>query len=70
MLSSLQNVVKAVQLEGVIDHRDVFFNEEEKREDTKLCVCVSRVASHTDGAQASNGEGSASRRPLLTLDFP
>lgn len=74
-------VVKAEQLHGVIDHRDVFFSEAEKSADTKLCVCVSRVAScagsaPADGAQAGSSdgegdrEGSASRRPMLTLDFP
>lgn len=54
-------VVKAEQLCGVIDHRDVFFSEEEKLGDTKLCVCVSRVASHPEA------EGV---RPTLTLDVP
>ncbi|MGJ9373584.1 PDR/VanB family oxidoreductase [Nesterenkonia sp. CF4.4] len=74
-------VVKAAQLDGVIDHRDVFFSEAEKSTDTKLCVCVSRVAScpgSADGAQVHSGdrdgsadrEDSASRRPMLTLDFP
>jgi vanillate O-demethylase ferredoxin subunit len=31
-------------VDGVIDHRDVFFSEEEKVEGHKLCACVSRVA--------------------------
>ena len=30
-------------LDGVIDHRDVFFSEEEKAAGDKLCTCVSRV---------------------------
>jgi ferredoxin-NADP reductase len=29
---------------GVIDHRDVFFSEEEKSSNARLCTCVSRVA--------------------------
>lgn len=31
-------------VDGVIDHRDVFFSEEEKAEGHKLCACVSRMA--------------------------
>ena len=33
-----------LEVEGVIDHRDVFFTEEEKAQNRKLCTCVSRVA--------------------------
>ena len=32
-----------LETEGVVDHRDVFFSEEEKSANTKLCTCVSRV---------------------------
>ena len=31
-------------VEGVVDHRDVFFTEAEKDENAKLCTCVSRLA--------------------------
>jgi vanillate O-demethylase ferredoxin subunit len=30
-------------VDGVVDHRDVFFSEAEKADNTKLCSCVSRV---------------------------
>lgn len=33
--------------EGVVDHRDVFFSDEEKAENRKLCTCVSRVSGGT-----------------------
>jgi vanillate O-demethylase ferredoxin subunit len=33
-----------VRVEGVVDHRDVFFTEAEKDENAKLCTCVSRAA--------------------------
>jgi vanillate O-demethylase ferredoxin subunit len=33
-----------IEADGTIDHRDVFFSEEEKAAGTKLCTCVSRVA--------------------------
>jgi ferredoxin len=32
-----------LETDGVVDHRDVFFSEEEKAANTKLCTCVSRV---------------------------
>jgi ferredoxin-NADP reductase len=32
-----------LETEGVVDHRDVFFSEEEKAANRKLCTCVSRV---------------------------
>ena len=31
-------------VDGVVDHRDVFFSDEEKALNEKLCTCVSRVA--------------------------
>lgn len=36
-----------LQAEGVVDHRDVFFSDEEKAANAKLCTCVSRMASGT-----------------------
>ena len=31
------------RLHGAIDHRDVFFNEQQKHENHKICACVSRA---------------------------
>lgn len=33
-----------LETDGIVDHRDVFFSEEEKAAGNKLCTCVSRVA--------------------------
>jgi vanillate O-demethylase ferredoxin subunit len=33
-----------IETAGVVDHRDVFFSDEEKSSNAKLCTCVSRVA--------------------------
>jgi ferredoxin-NADP reductase len=33
-----------IETDGVVDHRDVFFSDEEKAANRKLCTCVSRVA--------------------------
>jgi len=35
--------LRVIEVVGEIDHRDVFFSEEEKRRGEKLCTCVSRV---------------------------
>jgi ferredoxin-NADP reductase len=36
--------VTILETTGVIDHRDVFFSDEEHQTNAKLCACVSRVA--------------------------
>jgi vanillate O-demethylase ferredoxin subunit len=35
--------LRILEIEGIVDHRDVFFSDEEKAANTKLCTCVSRV---------------------------
>lgn len=42
--------VEIVDVEGSVDHRDVFFSEAEKERSTKLCACVSRIARPGGGA--------------------
>jgi vanillate O-demethylase ferredoxin subunit len=37
--------VDVLEYSGDIDHRDLFFSEEEKGKNNKLCACVSRVAN-------------------------
>lgn len=37
--------VDIIEHDGPIDHRDVFFSDEEKHEGTRMCACVSRLAS-------------------------
>ncbi|WP_127071722.1 2Fe-2S iron-sulfur cluster-binding protein [Pelagibacterium lentulum] len=37
--------VGIIETDGQIDHRDVFFSEEEKHENKRMCACVSRLAS-------------------------
>lgn len=32
-----------VDVDGAVDHRDVFFSDEQKHENSKLCACVSRA---------------------------
>ena len=45
---------RVLDLQGVIDHRDVFYSERQRDASSKICVCVSRVCdlSHGSGAIA------------------
>jgi len=35
--------VKILETEGTVDHRDVFFSDQQKAANAQLCTCVSRV---------------------------
>jgi vanillate O-demethylase ferredoxin subunit len=37
------------ELDGRVDHRDVFYSERQKAPNAKMCCCVSRVAPAADG---------------------
>lgn len=39
--------VRVLEVEGAIDHRDVFFGPDEHATDAGLCACVSRIAAPT-----------------------
>ncbi len=39
--------VDIISAETGVDHRDVFFSEEEKQENTRMCACVSRATGGT-----------------------
>jgi vanillate O-demethylase ferredoxin subunit len=36
-------MVDIMECTGKIDHRDMFFSDEQKADNRKLCACVSRV---------------------------
>jgi vanillate O-demethylase ferredoxin subunit len=36
-------VLNVVAVDGIVDHRDVFFSEHQKSENRKICACVSRA---------------------------
>jgi vanillate O-demethylase ferredoxin subunit len=38
-------LVDVLSFSGVVDHRDMFFSDEQKATNKKMCVCVSRIAS-------------------------
>jgi vanillate O-demethylase ferredoxin subunit len=39
--------IDVLACDSEIDHRDVFFNEDERRANTKICACVSRAIGGT-----------------------
>jgi vanillate O-demethylase ferredoxin subunit len=72
------------QLDGVIDHRDVFLSEKQHKAGKKLCTCVSRAVSYS--AAQTRGimpppvssapvdpladSGTKKGRPVLTIEIP
>jgi vanillate O-demethylase ferredoxin subunit len=48
------------QVDGTVDHRDVFLSASQKSTDRTLCACVSRVVSATG----------SERRPTVSLSLP
>ena len=38
-------VLPICSVNGIVDHRDVFFSDEEKAANARLCTCVSRVVN-------------------------
>jgi len=73
-------LVDIEQLDGVLDHRDVFLSEGQRTAGRKLCTCVSRAVSQSAAqarglpmpstAAATNGGSSKTRMPILVLDVP
>jgi ferredoxin-NADP reductase len=45
--------VKIIELDGAIDHRDVFYSERQQQATKKICCCVSRAIPPKSGASAS-----------------
>lgn len=52
--------VDVLDLDGEIDHRDVFLSQTQKSESTRLCACVSRVIRGSTSSLVG----------VLTLDLP
>jgi len=58
--------VKVLELEGVIDHRDVFLSDAQHESNDRLQSCVSRVVSpRTGGLAGADGQPAA-----VTIDVP
>ena len=56
--------VTVLAVDGVIDHRDVFFSERQHGQNAQLCTCVSRTAS------CPRRDATESSPVLLTIDIP
>ena len=58
--------VKVLDVEGVIDHRDVFLSDEQHRAGDRLQSCVSRVVSARTGGLAGGNGGPG----VVSIDVP
>ncbi|MBF4571857.1 oxidoreductase [Herbiconiux sp. VKM Ac-1786] len=58
--------VRVLELDGTIDHRDVFYSERQQNAATKMCCCVSRVIRTVpaDGRERPAGHS----LPVVTID--
>jgi vanillate O-demethylase ferredoxin subunit len=57
--------IRVLEVQGVIDHRDVFFSDAQHRRGDRMCTCVSRVVSpRTAGVSADD------QQPALTIEIP
>ncbi|WP_417235222.1 PDR/VanB family oxidoreductase [Arthrobacter sp.] len=46
--------VKILDLDGTVDHRDVFYSQRQQDASSQMCVCVSRVARPADAENAAD----------------
>jgi hypothetical protein len=69
--------VDVLQVDGVLDHRDVFLSDGQRAAGRKLCTCVSRAVSCAKAGQPETNLAAAAPRrageqpaplPVLTID--
>lgn len=66
-------LVKVLDVEGRIDHRDVFLDDEQKSAEDRLCLCVSRVAVPSHEIPDDPGlpeQTEAVRTGVLSVELP
>jgi len=57
--------VRVLELDGVIDHRDVFYSERQQHAAQKMCCCVSRTVTAPGDTHPAR---SAQRRARIAID--
>ena len=70
--------VDVLRVDGLVDHRDVFLSEEQRRAGSLLCTCVSRVVSRparlerpaASSLAGTGGHTDATSLPTLVIDVP
>lgn len=60
--------VRVLELDGVIDHRDVFYSERQQNAATKMCCCVSRAVTSVDGAATTTPVDGPLRHARIAID--
>lgn len=58
--------VRILQLEGAIDHRDVFYSQRQQNATAKMCCCVSRVVTSKTGAKMDAASGAPA---IISIDI-
>ncbi len=61
--------VKILDVQGAIDHRDVFFSDHQHQKGDRMCTCVSRAVNARTAGQPTDGADGA-RETVLTIDIP
>ncbi|WP_164205371.1 PDR/VanB family oxidoreductase [[Micrococcus luteus] ATCC 49442] len=56
--------VRILNLDGAVDHRDVFYSERQQHAQEKMCCCVSRAVSSATGSRTD----SPGRPAVVTID--
>jgi vanillate monooxygenase ferredoxin subunit len=57
--------IKVLDVQGALDHRDVFFSDDQHQRGDRMCTCVSRAVS-----PATAGAADGAREAVLTIDIP
>ena len=58
--------VRVLELDGVVDHRDVFYSERQQHAAKKMCCCVSRAVSSATGSRTEANRSGAPA--VVTID--
>jgi ferredoxin-NADP reductase len=61
--------VKVLDVQGAIDHRDVFLSDAQHEKNDRLQCCVSRIVSPRTGG-LMNGDGQGAEYGSVTIDVP
>ena len=63
--------VKVLDVQGVIDHRDVFLSDDQHQKNDRLQCCVSRIVSSvTAGHSGGDTDTRAAAYGTVTIDVP
>jgi ferredoxin-NADP reductase len=59
--------IKVLDVQGALDHRDIFFSDAQHARGDRMCTCVSRAVSTRT---AGTADGGGAHDAVLTIDIP